>query len=142
MNSITSFNFFTHGSISYTGTNINCVGQSLRMANGNVNKNMMKSLHYLIGIHTLHLTAINGDVLYPGAQTIIAPDTTDHGQYKTSTIIWDMIDKDRCDLLLVNTVEFSSVHDEEWFSDVHKIQLSTKENYHHSKCNKYNGHSY
>lgn len=135
MNSITAFNMFSHGSITFTGDNINCVGEPLRMANGKVNKNMLRSLHYLIGIHDTQLTAVDGDVLHPSAQTVIADDLSDHGFYKTSVFIWDRLNKERCDLLRVSTIEFFSVNDIEWFSDVHKIQLTAKDTFHHPKCN-------
>ena len=92
-------------------------------------------MHYLIGIHDIHLTAVNGDVLHPNFQTILADDLSDHGFYKTSTFIWDRLDKERCDLLRASTIELASMNDIDWFSDVHKIAVSTKDTFHHSKCN-------
>ena len=134
MNAITSFNFFTHGSISYTGNNIACVGEPLRMQNGKVNQNMLKSLHYTVAIHTIHLTAMNGVIVYPQSQTTLAADDASHGYFQSTTVIWELIDQDRCDLLKVAEIDLSSVENKQWFSDAHKIQLEEGSTFHHSKC--------
>ena len=41
LNEITHSSFFTHGSVKYTGDNIECTGESLRLSNGQVNQNMI-----------------------------------------------------------------------------------------------------
>ena len=102
-------NMFTHGSIEMTGSNINCQGKSLRMQDGKVNNNMLRSLHLTISVHKIDLTSARGKIIHPEAQTIVGSETDDHGMFKGSTIIWHKIDPNECNLPFVADIQFTSV---------------------------------
>ena len=74
---IGGLNYLTYvekGSIQLTGTNIHCTGEPLRMADGRVNHNMLKTQHIIVHIHKLNLTVTRGPVIHPDSQVTIAPD--------------------------------------------------------------------
>ena len=127
-------NFFTHGSIELTGNNINCQGVPLRMQNGQINQNMLRSLHLTISVHKIDLTSARGQIIHPEAQTIVASDSDDHGTYKGSTIIWHKLDPKECNLLFVADMKFTSVQSGVYFSNEHKIQFTTTNSFHNDRC--------
>ena len=131
---INYINFFSRGSIEMSGTNIFCHGESLRLYNGKVNKNMLQSHHLSVYVHKTHLTATRGNVIHPEAQTIVGLDTEDHGQYKDRTIIWNLIDPKNCNLLRVTDMEFSSVQAGEIFSKAHTVQFSVTSSFYDDNC--------
>ena len=132
--SLSYVNMFTHGSIEMTGSNINCQGESLRMQNGKVNSNMLRSLHLTISVHKIDLTSARGKIIHPEAQTIVGSETKDHGKFKGSTIIWHKIDPKECNLLFVADMQFTSVQNRVFFSNEHKVQFTITKTFHNDKC--------
>lgn len=127
-------NMFTHGSIEMTGNNINCQGVPLRMQNGKINNNMLRSVHLTISVHKIELTSARGKIIHPEAQTIVGSETDDHGMYKGSTIIWQKLDLNECNLLFVADMKFTSVQTGVFFSNEHKVQFTTSNSFHNDKC--------
>jgi hypothetical protein len=132
--SLNYINMFTHGSIVMTGSNINCQGESLRMQNGKVNSNMLRSLHLTISIHKIDLTSARGKIIHPEAQTIVGSESDDHGMFKGSTIIWHKLDPKECNLLFVADMQFTSVQQGVYFSNEHKVQFTISNTFHNDKC--------
>ena len=132
--SISHIKMFTHGSIKMTGSNIHCQGEPLRMLDGQVNDNMLRSIHLTVSIHEIDLTSARGKIIHPGTQTIVAMDTEDHGVYKANTIIWERIDQMSCNLLYVTKMLFASVQTDVLFSNEHRIQFTTLDTFHNDRC--------
>ena len=128
------FNMFTHGSIEMTGNNIICQGAPLRMQNGKMNNNMLRSLHFTISVHKIELTSARGNMIHPEAQTIVGSENDDHGMFKASTIVWHKIDPKECNLLFVGNMQLTSVQSGIFFSNEHKVQFITTNSFHNDKC--------
>ena len=127
-------NFFSKGSIETSGSNIFCQGEAMRLANGKVNNNMLRTHHVTIDVHKVHLTAVRGKVVHPDGQASVGPDTVDHGQFKSSMVIWDQIDPNSCNLLLVTEMELASVTPDVLFSSAHNVQFSVTNTFHDDRC--------
>ena len=131
---LNTLNLFTHGSLNFDGTNIHCQGEALQMSNGQINQNMLRTLHYTIWVHKTDLTASNGKIIIPETQAVIADESDDHGYHRDKTYIWDEIDHELCDLLKAVNLKFSTVDMVSFFSDKHKIQFTTGQSFFHEKC--------
>jgi hypothetical protein len=128
-----SFSSFTHGSVVYDGSNIACIGESLRLQNGNLNTNMMKQKHYLITINEIQLMEVKSDIIQPYKQTVLGHSSAGFSYSGHTTFIWQSPQPD-CDLLEIMQLSMLSVSPSTWFSDVHKIEISELESYYHTEC--------
>ena len=133
MNGLTYFNLYTHGSISMTGSNIACTGAGLSLRNGQVNTNMLRSLHFTVSLKQIHLTRMDRNIINPTMQIVVGRDDEEVGFQGSKTYIWNKIDKDSCNLLKISKVTFKS-HGNTLFSDDRRIALSAKHTFHDSKC--------
>ena len=127
------FTSFTHGSVTYDGSNIACIGESLRLHNGNLNTNMMKQVHYLITINVIQLMEVKSDIIQPYKQTVLGHSASGFSYSDHSTFIWSPPVPD-CDLLEIMQLSMLSVSPNTWFSDIHKIEISELESYYHNEC--------
>ena len=103
-----SFTSFTHGSVVYDGSNIACIGESLRLQNGNLNTNMMKQIHYLITISSIQLMEVKSDIIQPYKQTVLGHSSSGFSYSDHSTFIWSSPQPD-CDLLEIMQLSMLSV---------------------------------
>ena len=69
MSGQTFFSTFSHGSVSYTGSNIECTGGEMRLSDGSLNTNMIEQIHYAISIYPADLIQVDLEVLDPYTQT-------------------------------------------------------------------------
>ena len=134
MNSLNSIKFFTHGGVSYTGTNIHCTGQSLRLKNGEVNSNMMRQEHVIIEIRRYQLIEVDGIVIDPITQVKLAEIQRGFAKDGLKTFIWTNTKK-RCQLLQIMEINLNSNNGIDWVSHEHKIKISTVDTFHHTGCN-------
>ena len=98
LGSVNSFTSFTHSSVKYDGSNIACLGESLRLQNGNLNLNMMKQIHYIITINAIQLMEVKFDIIEPYKQTVLGHSSVGFSYSDHSTFIWPSPQPD-CDLL-------------------------------------------
>ena len=134
MNSLNSIKFFTHGGVTYTGSNIHCTGQSLRLKNGDVNSNMMRQEHILIEIRNYQLIEVDGTVIDPINQVKLAEIQRGHAMNGLKTFIWTNTKK-KCQLLQIMELTLFSNNGNDWVSHEHKIKISTIDSFHHTGCN-------
>jgi hypothetical protein len=133
INYINTFNSYTHGGVKYTGTNIGCTGETLRLLDGSLNSNMIKQDHYTIIVNEVDLMNINNEVLNPTTQTVLGPIATEHAYSGSTTYIW-YSSPPKCNLMRVLDVELESVSPGVWFNHLHKIQIDSLETYHDQDC--------
>jgi hypothetical protein len=87
MGKINLFGFYSHGSVTYSGTNIACVGENLRLSNGQINGNMIQKFFFQVRISSEELTISSGDVILPRHQTVIGRVRDGHGLYDMTPVI-------------------------------------------------------
>ena len=132
-NSLTALSFYTSGGIKYTGSNIECTGQTLRLFNGELNKNMIQQHHLLIEIRSYDLMLVNDAVIDPMSQVKLGSPTKEFSQSGTKTFIWKF-SPDKCPLMVVMNTNLESTTGHTWFSDQHKIQITALDAYHDTRC--------
>ena len=124
MNSLNSIKFFTHGGVSYTGTNIHCTGQSLRLKNGEVNSNMMRQEHLLIEIRRYQLIEVDGIVIDPITQVKLAEIQRGYAKNGLNTFIWTNTKK-KCQLLQIMELNLNSNNGIDWVISKSPRQMQT-----------------
>ena len=129
LGSVNTFTSFTHGSVKYDGSNIACLGESLRLQDGRLNLNMIKQIHYSITIIEIQLMEIGPNVIQPYKQTVLGHSSNGVSHSGHSTYIWSPPQPD-CDLLEI----MISVTPSTWFNDVHKIEITALASYYHNEC--------
>ena len=133
MNTISSFGHFTHGGVTYTGSNIACQGEKLRLKQGILNDSMMKKDYYLIDIHHVELMVVDGFVIIPNTQTELGNINTEHAQYGIQSIVWTD-PKIECNLLKIMEINLQSIRPNVWHSNQRKIELTALDSFYDEKC--------
>ena len=87
LNSMNSIKIYTHGAVTYTGTNIHCTGESLRLESGEINSNMTRQEHIIISMRKL--IEIDGNVIDPIIQVKLAQTQNGNARAGTKTFIWN-----------------------------------------------------
>ena len=88
INTLNTFSAYTHGGVVYTGSNIGCRGESLRLLDGSLNSNMIRQMHFLLEVSERDLMVINTDVINPKDQTVLGPSTSGHAYSDATTYVW------------------------------------------------------
>ena len=81
-----SIKYYTHGGVTYTGTNIHCTGESLRLENGKINSNMIRQEHIIIAIRKYQLIEVEGTVIDPITQVKLAQTQSGNARSGTKTL--------------------------------------------------------
>ena len=134
MNNMNSFQYYTHGSISYTNTNIHCTGEGLRLQNGEVNANMLRQEHVLIHIGQYQLIADDDTVIDPTSQIKLGQIQKGNARSGTKTYIWNNAKKP-CQLMQILDTTMETNNERDWISHLHKIKITALDSFHHAGCN-------
>ena len=124
---------FTHGSVTFDGTNVACTGGELRLEAGVMNTNMIQQLHYKIEVSSSKLIISNKEVIDPYTQINLGPLSLGYSTSSTMTYVWDPT-RPECDKLKVMTSTFESAIPDIWFSDHHQIQVRVTGTYYDQSC--------
>ena len=134
MNNINSIKFYTHGSVTYTGTNIHCTGENLRLQNGEINEKMLRQVHILVEIRRYQLMEVDGYVVDPISQVKLGQTQNGNAQSGPKTFIWSNVRK-HCQLMQIMDLTMESNNDKDWISHLHKIKITSVDSFHHPGCN-------
>ena len=133
LNALNSITFYTHGSNTFSGSNIYCNGQSLRLSNGLVNSGMIRQEHLLIELRSRDLMIIDGKVIDPSTQTALGKPEIEHSLSGSTTFIWTY-QPDKCQLMTILQTELETATGNEWFNQEVKIQITSLDTYHDTTC--------
>ena len=133
INKINYVKGFTHGGVSYSTTNVYCVGDVLTLDNGMAVSNMMKEEHMKIEIQEIKLINNDGNVIYPLHQTKIGLEEEGYGYVETSTIIWTSR-RPRCQKNIISTIKMTTTDGEIFYNHPNMIQIKVKEQFYDSEC--------
>ena len=133
INTLNTFSAYTHGGVVYTGSNIGCRGESLRLLDGLLNTNMIRQMHFLLEVSEIDLMVINTEVISPKDQIVLGPSASGHAYSDASTYVWAP-PTIACNLLRVLDVELESVIPGIWFSQTNKFEIDALDSFHHKKC--------
>ena len=134
LNNMNSIKYYTHGGVTYTGTNIHCTGESLRLENGKINSNMIRQEHIIIAIRKYQLIEVEGTVIDPITQVKLAQTQSGNARSGTKTFIWNYTRK-QCKLMKVMDIIMESNNGKDWVSHEHKIKITVEDSFHHAACN-------
>ena len=124
---------FTHGSVTFDGTNIACTGGELRLEVGTMNTNMIQQVHYNIKVFPTKLIISNSEVIDPYTQINLGPLSLGYSTSSATTYVWDPT-RPKCDKLKVMSTTFESAIPGIWFSDHHQIQVRVTDSYYDQSC--------
>ena len=133
MNTLSSFSFYTHGSIKYSGTNIECTGTQMRLSDGNINDNLIRQEHLLIEIRSHELMIMHGKVIEPTNQIDLGFTRDEFSQDGPRSFIW-AIPPTVCPYMVIMKTTMQSNDFMIWYDDVNKIQLSALDTFHDVQC--------
>ena len=125
--------YFTHGSVEYSTTNIECQGEPLRRKNGKVTANMMREVKLQVTIQRLPAMVINGKVTTMNNHAI-GPIERGHGRVKTATVVWEY-QKDRCNIGIVGRMGLTTSDGKTMYNNEHMVQLTKGTTTHDNNCN-------
>ena len=133
LNTLNSVTYYTHGSNTFSGTNIFCKGQSLRLINGIINSAMIRQEHLLIDLRLRDLMIIDEKVIEPTTQTALGRPEIEHSLSGATTFIWSYT-PDKCQLMTILQTELETATGDEWYNQEHKIQITSLDTYHDTAC--------
>ena len=131
-NRITIVNYFTHGSIQYSTTNIACQGEPMRRKNGQVTDNMLREVHLQILVQKVSVMVIDKEVTAMDGHSL-GPLKNGKGQDKTATYIWEH-DPEKCELGIVGRITLSTIDGKTFFNHPHLVQLTIGTTKHDPNC--------
>lgn len=134
VNTVNLISVFTHGSITYTGANIDCTGQALRLKNGKINSNMVRQAQIQVKVTVARLINDDNDIILPARQVVIGKASVGHGKIDTATVIWEPQDDHKCQLALVSTMNMETIDHKTYYNKDSMIQLRIGGEYFDSKC--------
>ena len=133
MSGQTFFTTFSHGSVSYTGSNIACTGGEMRLSDGSLNTDMIQQVHYSISIYPADLIQVDHEILDPYTQTSLGMFDNGFAYSYSKTFIWSK-NKPECQMLKVMDLSMESTHDEIWYNDRHEVQLKVIDSFYDQSC--------
>ncbi len=133
MNQVSYSTFFTHGSIKYTGDNIECTGQSLRLKNGEVNSNMLRQLKVEVKIQEVRVIIDRGEAMLSTGE-VLGRDKIGFGFTDLQTVVWNPSDENDCNIAIITQMDLSTVDQSQYYSNQHMIALTKKEKVHNDQC--------
>ena len=133
LNALNSITYYTHGSNTFSGSNIYCNGQSLRLSNGLMNSGMIRQEHLLIELRSRDLMIIDGKVVEPSTQTALGKPEIGYTISGATTFIWSY-QPDKCQLMTILQTELETATGNEWFNQEVKIQITSLDTYHDTSC--------
>merc|ERR1712082_114884 len=112
---------------------IACVGENIRLDNGQMVDNMMQEIHMKVLIQRITLVKNGEDAVYPQHQTKIGKIAERHGYIGSSTVIWnEMVEK--CQKSMVSKVEMETADMKIFFNHAHMIQITMGEEFYDNDC--------
>ena len=132
MNAVNYIDYFTHGSVKFSTDNVACMGESLRLKNGDVVSNMLRRVSLQVRVHKEVMHVRKGRVATKGG-VMVGYANQGVGKSGTSTYIWSPLE-DECEKVTTGIFPMESLDGVNWFSHVHKIQIEKKQKRYDDKC--------
>ena len=102
-----SISIYTHGEITYYGTNIGCKGETLRLANSKLNSGMIRQVHLLIELRSYDLMVIDNKVIDPVTQTALGSPKDEFSISGTRPFVWSYSPA-KCQLMSIMSIEMET----------------------------------
>ena len=131
--SINNIKAFSHGSVSFSGSNIACTGGEMRLDNGDMNTNMLQQIHFRIQITPTNLIIVKDEVIDPYTQITLGPFSAGYAGSYSTMFIWTPA-RPPCDKLKVMDTMLESANNDIWYSDHHQIQIRTLDSFYDQNC--------
>ena len=132
-NTWTTVSYFSVGSMSYTSTNIECQGQSLRLKTGSVVTNMLREITVQILVEEVSLFVDNGEVSMKDGHWL-GYEIEGTGQEGVNRLVWDVENSERCKKAVLTKMKLSSTNGVEFYNHEHLVQLRKKTRGYDSRC--------
>ena len=133
MDSINHLAWFTHGSVKFDGSNIQCVGEPLRLMDGQVNQNMIRQITQAVKIQRIDLM-VDGDEVLTQAGVVLGPEKEGTGMVDMETVIWDPAAQDDCKLRKITTMKLETRDGVNFINNEHMIKLVKKQKSFNQNC--------
>ena len=133
MNQVNLRRIMLLGSIKYTGTNIECTGQKLRMSNGQITDNMIKQIELQIIVQKVELM-VDGDEVYKLTGEQIGREADGEGKHNLQTVIWDKPNPRACHLAVVARMKLTTTDQKHFFSSEHMVQFTRGDRAFSERC--------
>ena len=133
MNQLNRVKFFTHGSISYDGSNIHCNGQPMRLANGKVNQHMLRVVHLQIKLQQVGLK-VDDNAVYTAEGHYLGPATQLGGRDDLETVVWPSSASVGCNIGAIGAMTFTTSNGNILTNAEHMVQIVKKRNVYHEGC--------
>ena len=129
----TTVSYFSVGSMSYSTTNIECQGQSLRLKSGKVVKNMLREISVQLMVEEVSLFVDNGEVSLKDGHWL-GYEIEGNGQEGINRVVWDIDNNERCKKAVLTKMKMSSTDEVELYNHEHLVQLRKKSRGYDTKC--------
>ena len=133
MNTVNIVKFFTHGAVTYSGTNVACTGQSLRLLDGRINDNMIRWVQWSITLQEIEVKIDGSQVFMPNGHAL-GQVVDAGGRDNLDTVVWTPPPALRCNIGAIATLPFTSSDSRVYTNVDQMIQLTFKQSHYHQGC--------
>ena len=119
---ITMIDYFTHGALDWSSTNVACTGETMRRKDGSVTANLMRRVQLQFRIQTIQTMTINEAVSTMGGKQL-GPYRQSYGQDGMATVVWNAPEK-LCNLGVVGKMPLTTTNSREYYNHDHLVQLT------------------
>ena len=119
---INLIDYFTHGSLDWSSTNVACTGEPVRRKDGSVTANLMRRVQMQFKIQTIQTMTIHEEVSTMNGKHL-GPYRQGYGRDGMATVVWDAPEK-QCNLGVVGKMPLTTTNNREYYNHDHLVQLT------------------
>ena len=131
--SINNIKSFSHGAVTFSGSNIACTGGEMRLENGDMNTNIIQQVHFRIQIVPTNLIIVKDEMIDPYTQITLWPFSAGYASSYSTMFIWTPT-RPPCDKLKVMDTILESANNDIWYSDHHQIEIRAMDSFYDQNC--------
>lgn len=133
MDSTNIISYFTHGSVTYSTTNVACVGESIRLSTGNVIKNMLRQEKLHIKLQKVDLIVEDDEVLMRTGE-VIGRYAVGGGISNLITTTWDNTYMQTCNLAAITMMPMTTSDNKIFVNTRHMVKITRTTSGYHAAC--------
>ena len=133
MNSMNHISWFSHGSVKFDGDNIECQGQSIRLHNGQINKNMIRQVIQEVKIQKVQIIVDNNQALLQSGE-VIGNAYNGYGTVDAKSVIWTAPQANECQKSIITTLKLTSRDGTSYINKDHMIKIDKKNRAYNPQC--------